>query len=195
MRHIISAGIALFLSSGAALASHLVEVPVVWVSPGCTGFYIGEGFYVTAGHCVQGDFMLLSDDDSAVLAEVVAFEQPGADRDFAILSSADASPMPGLTLACDTKPHIGDHVSTAGFPGGVGYVAVTGEVASDERPAPPDWEHDIFWIAAPILPGNSGGPVVNEAGEVIGIVVGMHYPSDFVIVQPIDAVCAARATL
>jgi S1-C subfamily serine protease len=82
-----------------------------------------------------------------------------------------------LALACDDtlgicpKPQRGQRVMTAGFPlhGTLSQLNVTdGIVSSFERA---DAGRELIQITAPIQPGNSGGPLVDQRGEVVGVMV------------------------
>lgn len=67
------------------------------------------------------------------------------------------------------QPPIGEPVTAVGHPGGLGYSAHRGIVASGVRydsDRPQRW----FQTDCGILPGMSGGPVFNDRGEVVGIV-------------------------
>jgi serine protease Do len=92
-------------------------------------------------------------------------------RDVALLELVGEAPMPGLTLAPQDAPiTLGEWVVIIGCPFGqqptatVGIVsAVPGTITEPVR------LKELMQLNAAVNPGNSGGPVVNLRGQVIGI--------------------------
>jgi S1-C subfamily serine protease len=77
-----------------------------------------------------------------------------------------------LTLGSSSKAQVGDPVLAIGNPFGLERTLTTGVVSALQRKitAPNGFEIDnVLQTDAPINPGNSGGPLLNSAGEVIGI--------------------------
>lgn len=77
-----------------------------------------------------------------------------------------------LTLGDSSKAQVGDPVLAIGNPFGLDRTLTTGVVSALQRKitAPNGFEIDnVLQTDAPINPGNSGGPLLNAAGEVIGI--------------------------
>jgi S1-C subfamily serine protease len=77
-----------------------------------------------------------------------------------------------LTLGNSSKAQVGDPVLAIGNPFGLERTLTTGVVSALQRriTAPNGFEIDnVLQTDAPINPGNSGGPLLNSAGEVIGI--------------------------
>ncbi len=76
----------------------------------------------------------------------------------------------------------GEHVTAVGFPFGIGPSVSAGVVSGLRREyASPDGErslHDLIQFDAAANPGSSGGPLVNSAGEVVGIVTAILSPGD-----------------
>jgi S1-C subfamily serine protease len=70
----------------------------------------------------------------------------------------------------DQFPKIGDDIMVAGSPIGFNGTITKGNVSNIQKKEPFDYE--VLQISAPMSPGNSGGPVVNLKGELIGISVG-----------------------
>ena len=101
-------------------------------------------------------------------------------HDLAVLQLQQTPPLTSvLTLAKNAAPQQGDDVIAIGHPKGFNFSVSTGIVSAVRTPADlPDearqWleaPDDTMWIqtTAPIAPGNSGGPLLNAQGEVIGI--------------------------
>jgi hypothetical protein len=84
------------------------------------------------------------------------------ERDFCLLTVPGLR-MRGLSLAERGSVAVGDTVLVAGNPRGLEATFSRG-IVSAIRSNP-----DLIQIDAPISPGSSGGPVVNESGEVIGV--------------------------
>lgn len=107
-----------------------------------------------------------------VHAEVEHIEflrSPGSmTRDLALLSIPTDSGYPVSNVNCDAAP-VGSEVYVVGHPGVVRWSVTRGRVISDMSRR--GWEPGQ-WLQtdAVISPGNSGGPMFNAAGEIIGIV-------------------------
>lgn len=131
-----------------------------------SGFYVNAGNIVTAAHVVEGcEAMSLSDGTpvGVVLAD-------GA-LDLAVLQPEQPSGV-WLNLQADVQPRLGETVYALGYPY-LGLLnqglAVTGGNISAMGGIDPG-EVRIM-VSAPVQPGNSGGPLVNARGDVVGVVV------------------------
>jgi S1-C subfamily serine protease len=139
-----------------------------------SGFVIDdEGHVLTNNHVVEGATKItvkLGDSETAHDAEVV-----GADpaTDVALLKvDAPASQLHPLTLGSSTEMEVGDPVVAIGNPFGLDRTVTSGIVSALQRQiqAPNGFSIDnVIQTDAAINPGNSGGPLINGAGEVIGI--------------------------
>jgi len=103
--------------------------------------------------------------------------------------------------AADLQP--GDAVSAVGFPFGIGPSVIAGVVSGLKREyRSPDGEtvlSNLIQFDAAVNPGSSGGPLLNSAGEVVGIVTAMLDPGGggFVgigFAVPIETASAAAGT-
>ncbi len=91
------------------------------------------------------------------------------------------------TLASSQDLNPGDTVVAVGFPFGIGPSVSSGVVAGLKREfVDPDQDpHDmngghltnLIQFTAAVNPGNSGGPLVNRDGEVVGIVTAIYNPT------------------
>jgi len=139
-----------------------------------SGFVIDdEGHVLTNNHVVEGATKItvkLGDSETSHDAEVV-----GADpaTDVALLKvDAPASELHPLTLGSSSDMEVGDPVVAIGNPFGLDRTVTSGIVSALQRQiqAPNGFSIDnVIQTDAAINPGNSGGPLINGAGEVIGI--------------------------
>ena len=89
------------------------------------------------------------------------------------------------TLASTAGLNPGDMVVAVGFPFGLGPSISSGVVAGlkrefvdpDRRPGDGGRMSNLIQFDAAVNPGNSGGPLVNRDGEVVGIVTAIYNPS------------------
>ena len=84
------------------------------------------------------------------------------------------------TLASSAGLHPGDEVVAIGFPFGIGPSASDGVVSGLHRSFETEQKRkltDLIQFDAAANPGNSGGPLINADGEVIGIVTAILNPS------------------
>ncbi len=132
-----------------------------------TGFFVSaDGYLVTCAHVIQGaDKVDVEINGQSYSADVVAVE---ADDDLAILK-IDAKDLTPLPLADSSKVRLGEEVRAIGFPLstvlGNGIKVTRGIVAGIvDRD-----EGKRFQIDAAVNLGNSGGPVVNDRGHVLGV--------------------------
>lgn len=109
-------------------------------------------------------------DGRAVSAKVLGTDK---DTDLAVLQlnlPADIGPLPFARIGDSSKLKEGDFVMAMGAPWGMSRSVSIGIISCTSRYLPQNSEYTL-WLQtdAAISPGNSGGPLVNTAGEVIGI--------------------------
>ena len=97
------------------------------------------------------------------------------DLDIAVLK-IDASRLPSLKLGDSSKLSVGDYVLAIGNPFGLGQTVTAGIVSATDRGLGTDDPRRFIQTDAPINPGNSGGPLIDSAGEVIGINSALFSP-------------------
>jgi len=138
-----------------------------------SGFVVGDNLVMTAAHVVdQAGSLSLQVDGVVSTARVIDFDY---DADVALLRSEDSLTGRALELAAE-KPRLGTELAVLGFPDWVQDLRVTkGVVSSLEHPlsyADFTVEKPVMVTDAAINGGNSGGPVVDRMGVVIGLVTG-----------------------
>lgn len=131
-----------------------------------TGFFVNNTDLVTAAHVIKDCTRLTLADGSAL---TVTASDVGLD--LAVLSTTARSAN-FLALSPSTVPRMGEQVTALGYPylGSLSQgLTVTGGNVSAMQGI--DGSRDEVMISAPVQPGNSGGPLLNAQGAVIGVVV------------------------
>ena len=83
-----------------------------------------------------------------------------------------------VTMAVEDGEFLTDHpVLAIGAPYGLEQTATSGIVSAKGRSLPGDAVVPFIQTDAAVNPGNSGGPLVNSTGEVVGIVTGLMNPT------------------
>jgi len=136
-----------------------------------SGWIIDEdGYIVTNNHVVKGavSITVTLDDGSTFPAETVRTDPL---TDLAVVR-IDAQDLPAADIGDSSKLRVGNWLVAIGNSLGLGISATKGIVSSlgvSVSVAPGQTLYDLIQTDAAINPGNSGGPLVNMAGEVIGI--------------------------
>jgi S1-C subfamily serine protease len=132
-----------------------------------------QGHILTNNHVIEGASKIqvkLGASEHEYTAEVVGTDPAS---DLALLKvEAPASELTPLKLGDSGKMEVGDPVVAIGNPFGLDRTVTSGIVSALQRQiqAPDGFSIDnVIQTDAAINPGNSGGPLINGAGEVIGI--------------------------
>ncbi|HEY3522792.1 MAG TPA: trypsin-like peptidase domain-containing protein [Candidatus Limnocylindrales bacterium] len=141
-----------------------------------------QGDILTALHVVQGaaDIRLTFADGATSPAQVVS---SAPDHDIAVLRAASPpANLPAAVLGNPGALRIGDEAFVAGSPLGLTNSLTAGVVSGLDRSFKlPDSDQTLtglIQVDAAVNPGNSGGPLVNRAGQVVGIVTALINPTD-----------------
>jgi len=144
-----------------------------------TAFAIGPNTYVTAAHVFMVGYQGLWGapelrDASGKVYAIDKIEKFALRRDFVVFSLKD--PPKIAPLAVDAKPGLNQVVYSVGNALGTGVVIRNGLYTSN---TPEDQDGQWKWIrfSAAASPGNSGGPLLDQSGKVIGIVL-MKSPNE-----------------
>ena len=142
--------------------------PVFFIDP--------RGYILTNYHVIESEvdpsyqgysrLFVKVDEESAdrIPARVV-----GYDRNFDLALLKTEMDVPHVfSFAGDGTPELGERISAIGSPGGLSKTLTSGTVSAYARSVQP--MAGSLQIDVPINPGNSGGPLLNSAGEVIGVV-------------------------
>ena len=109
---------------------------------------------------------MLLHDGSSLEAEVIGSDEK---TDLAILKVANGKPLPSASWGDSDETRIGDWVIAIGNPFGLGGSVTAGIVSARNRDIKAGPYDDFIQTDAAINRGNSGGPMFNLDGEVIGI--------------------------
>jgi len=134
-----------------------------------SGIVLGEGRVLTNAHNVRGDRVTVTFADGRTAEGTVAGRD--IDGDLAVIE-ADTGGAPALPWATGTPAEIGMPVFALANPGGRGLRVTFGFVSGIERTFRGPRGHRITGSlehTAPLLPGSSGGPVLNADGQLLGI--------------------------
>ena len=133
-----------------------------------SGFIIDpDGLILTNNHVISdaSEITVFLDDGTSYTGTV---EGRDLVRDLAVVK-IEASGLPTLELGNLSRVGLGQQVVVLGYPLGVDQVTVTsGFVSSTDT----DEGRNIIWVQtdSAVNPGNSGGPLLNLQGEVVGVV-------------------------
>lgn len=141
-----------------------------------TGFIItSDGYIMTNYHVIESaqksehKIQVLFKDKSSFEAKIVGFDE---DNDVAVLK-IDASDLSPVSIGNSDDIAVGDSVFAIGNPlGELDFSMTSGRVSALDRSITIERNGtaiNMFQFDAAINSGNSGGPVYNESGEVIGI--------------------------
>ena len=141
-----------------------------------TGFIITpDGYIMTNYHVIESaqksehKIQVLFKDKSSFEAKIVGFDE---DNDVAVLK-IDASDLSPVSIGNSDDIAVGDSVFAIGNPlGELDFSMTSGRVSALDRSITIERNGtaiNMFQFDAAINSGNSGGPVYNESGEVIGI--------------------------
>ncbi len=133
-----------------------------------SGFLISaDGLVLTNAHVVDGAKQV-----TVKLADHREFKAKvlGADRssDIAVLK-IDAHDLPSVHLGDSDQLSVGDYVLAIGEPFGLEETATAGIVSAKGRSLPGDGYVPFIQTDAAVNPGNSGGPLFDASGAVVGI--------------------------
>jgi len=134
-----------------------------------SGFIIDKkGIVVTNNHVIQGaeDIVVRVEGDKDYKAKVLGAD-PG--MDLAVLQIETKDTFKSVQFGNSDKARIGDWVIAIGNPFGLGGTVTAGIISARNRSIGLSRYEDFIQTDASINQGNSGGPLFNMNGEVVGI--------------------------
>src|SRR5215470_4389931 len=135
-----------------------------------------SGLIVTNNHVIANaeQVTVTLSDDTTLQAEVIGRDPV---TDLALLKVEPKTPLPAATWGDSSKTRVGDWVLAIGNPFGLGGTVTSGIISATARDIHSSPYDDFLQTDASINRGNSGGPMFNLAGEVIGINTAIFSPS------------------
>ncbi|MDR8726375.1 trypsin-like peptidase domain-containing protein [Burkholderia pseudomultivorans] len=143
------------------------------VSGSGSGFIVSaDGMILTSAHVVDEatDVTVRLTDRREFKATVLSVDPQS---DVAVLQ-VDGKKLPFVRIGDSSKVRAGEPVMTIGAPDGSGNTVTAGIVSATSRMLPDGSAFPFFQTDIAVNPDNSGGPVFNRAGDVIGIAVQLY---------------------
>ncbi len=131
-----------------------------------TGFFLKKhGLIVTNEHVIRHnrDVVIKGAMFKKQIVRVAFIDQK---HDLAFLKAPEISEIPPVDFGISKKPREGDTIIAIGHPFGLKYTATKGIISSTRH-----LQNEISYLQhdAALNPGNSGGPLVNDEGDIIGV--------------------------
>lgn len=135
---------------------------------------MGSGFVVSQGGVIATNYHVIEDASSALVKligkeqsyQVVKIIHRNPSFDIAVLQVEKGFVARPLELGDDQIVNVGDRILAVGNPQGLEGTVSEG-IISGFRKLQDDFR--LIQITAPISPGSSGGPVINQEGQALGI--------------------------
>jgi serine protease Do len=142
-----------------------------------SGFIIDpSGYVVTNNHVIEdSDQITVSLQDGTSMPARVVGRDPKTD--LALLKVTPKKPLPSTHFGDSDHARIGDWVVAIGDPFGIGSTVTAGIVSARNRNINAGDYDDFIQTDAPINRGNSGGPLFDTDGNVIGINSQIYTPT------------------
>ncbi len=142
-----------------------------------SGFIVSaDGFIVTNHHVIDGadGIEVVLDNGDTVKAKLVGSDSK---TDLAVLKIETDQELDYVQFGNSDKARVGDWVVAIGNPFGLGGTATTGIISARGRDIQSGPFDDYIQIDAPINQGNSGGPLFDANGRVVGINTAIYSPN------------------
>ena len=134
-----------------------------------SGFIISnDGHIVTNNHVIEGSKTIEVElySGERLKASVVGVDK---NTDIAVIKIESEDPLPFASFGDSDKARVGDYILAIGNPRGLGFSVSVGNISARERTLSGAYD-DFIQTDAAINVGNSGGPMFNTEGEVIGVI-------------------------
>ena len=147
-----------------------------------SGFAIGDGLIVTNRHVVAEatEISLNTWDGGSIEAQLHGID---VTDDLAVVRIDRTLPSAGDLAADD--PSAGTGITVVGYPLGGHLEFTRGDVVDYARLDTSEGPR-VLRLSAEIWPGNSGGPVLDDAGRVVGVVFAIERGTDYALAVPVS---------
>ena len=142
-----------------------------------SGFILSDGIHVVTNHHVIQDAVeitVILHDNTRLKAELVGRDPK---TDLAVLKIKPETKLVGVDFGNSSKSRVGDWIMAIGNPFGLGGTVTAGIISARGRDINSGPYDDFIQTDASINRGNSGGPMFNLKGRVIGINTAIFSPS------------------
>ena len=142
-----------------------------------SGFIIDPaGYVVTNNHVIEDadEIEVLTHDNRKLPAKIIGRDEK---TDLALLKVETDTPLPAVSWGDSEALRIGDWILAIGNPFGLGGTVTAGIVSARQRDINSGPYDDYIQTDASINRGNSGGPMFNLDGQVVGINTAIFSPS------------------
>jgi serine protease Do len=142
-----------------------------------SGFIIeASGYVITNNHVIEDadEVTVTLPNNDKYKAKIVGRDKK---TDLALMKIESKNPLPFVPLGNSDDMRVGDWVIAIGNPYGLGGTVTKGIISARQRSINAGPFDDFLQTDAPINRGNSGGPLFNLQGEVIGINSAIFSPS------------------
>ncbi len=143
-----------------------------------SGFVIDpSGLVVTNNHVIEGadEITVIFTDGSKLKVTEVVGRDPKTD--IALLRVKPKDPLPSVKFGDSNKMRVGDWVMAIGNPFGLGGTVTVGVISATRRDIQSGLYDEFIQTDAAINRGNSGGPLFDMDGEVIGVNTAIISPT------------------
>lgn len=142
-----------------------------------SGFIVSaDGYVVTNNHVVENaaKIQVKTEDGKELDATLIGTD---AKNDIAVLKVKADKPLPTAAWGDSDALRVGDSVIAIGDPFGIGTSVTSGIVSARGRDLHSGPYDDFIQVDASINHGNSGGPLINDEGKVVGINTAIYSPN------------------
>jgi uncharacterized RDD family membrane protein YckC len=159
------------IKKGKGVIENIIDAVVIVGAGGHgTGFIISpDGLVVTNYHIIEEEekiaVAMIKHAESIQIFDVATIVAHDKEKDIAILK-IEGENFPFIHMGDSNDVYSGERIYTIGHPHGYRNVISEGVISTKRK-----WMDGFYYlhITSSIFPGNSGGPVINEEGDVIGI--------------------------
>jgi serine protease Do len=144
-----------------------------------SGFVIDgkEGYVVTNNHVIEGADEIVVNFNDGTKLKVDKVVGKDTKTDLALLKVTPRKPLASVPFGSSNKIKVGDWVMAIGNPFGLGGSVTVGIISAKQRDINSGPYDDYLQTDAAINKGNSGGPLFNMEGEVIGVNTAIISPT------------------